>query len=259
MGSRQDAVGRVATAASLAGGVCIWELLARIWSAPKVPPFSSVIATAMSLTLDGRLAEPLAASLTSLAIGLSAAAVIGTLFGFLTARSYAIEHMTSIYLDALMAAPTLVYVPVLFAAFGVTRSAQVATVFLYAFFVIAASTSAGIKGVDPRYIAMARAFGATERQVLRLVLLPASAPVVLAGLRLGTMRAVKGMVVGEMIIALSGLGALLKIYGAQFDMRGVLAVLMVIVLVSIASNALVGTVARAFLGRARFAERHPGR
>jgi NitT/TauT family transport system permease protein len=238
--------------------VCGWEVIARIAALPNLPPFSSVAATVMRMTLDGRIAQPLAASLTSLAIGLSAAAVIGTLFGFLMARSYTIEHMTSIYLDALMAAPTLVYVPVLFAAFGVTRSAQVATVFLYAFFVITASTSAGIKSVNSRVIDMARAFGATERQVLRHVLLPASAPAVMAGLRLGTMRAVKGMVVGEMIIALSGLGALLKIYGAQFDMRSVLAVLMVIVLVSIGSNALVGAAARAFLGRARFAERHPG-
>lgn len=258
MGSRQDFVGRLGTAASLAAGVCGWEFLARTSILASVPPFSSVIATVTSMSLDGRIAQPLAASLTSLAIGLSAAAVIGTLVGFLMARSYAIEHMTSIYLDALMAAPTLVYVPVLFAAFGVTRSAQVATVFLYAFFVITASTSAGIKGVDPRFIAMARAFGATERQVLRFVLLPASAPVVLAGLRLGTMRAVKGMVVGEMIIALSGLGALLKIYGAQFDMHGVLAVLLVIVLVSIACNALVGAVARALLGRTRFQETRQG-
>ena len=152
------------------------------------------------------------------------------------ARSYTVEHMTGIYFDALMAAPTLIYVPVLFAVFGVTRGAQVATVFIYAVFVITATTSSGIKAVDRRLIEMARAFGATERQVLVASAASGIGALRARRLRLGTMRAVKGMVVGEMIIALSGLGALLKAYGAQFDMRGVLAVLLVIVLVSIASN-----------------------
>jgi NitT/TauT family transport system permease protein len=250
MGPRQDAAGPLIPFASVAAGALAWELFPRAFASPKVPPFSSVVAAAVEMTLDGRIAQPLAASLSSLAIGLAAAAVCGTFLGFLMARSYIVEHMTSIYFDALMAAPTLTFVPVLFAIFGVTRGAQIAVVFMYAVFVITATTSSGIRAVDRRLIEMARAFGASERQVFSGVLLPASAPVVLAGLRLGTMRAVKGMVVGEMIIALSGLGALLKTYGAQFDMRGVLAVLLVIVLVSIASNLAVGALARALVGGA---------
>ena len=248
MGSRQNTAGHLAPIASLAAGALVWELLVRVLEVSKVPPLSSVAAAAIEMTLDGRLAGPLAASLSSLAVGLAAAVAIGTLLGFLMARSYTFEQMTGIYFDALMAAPTLIYVPVLFAMFGVTRGAQIATIFIYAIFVITATTSSGIKAVDRRLVEMARAFGATERQVLWEVLLPASAPTVLAGLRLGTMRAVKGMVVGEMIIALSGLGALLKAFGGQFDMRGVLAVLLVIVLVSIATNLLVGALGRMLLG-----------
>lgn len=253
MGSRQDAARHLASCASLAAGAALWEILARGLHVGMVPPFSSVVAEAIAMAVDGRIVPALAASLSSLAIGFTAAALLGMLLGFLMATSWTVEHMTGLYVDAIMSAPTLIYVPVLFAAFGVTRGAQIATVFIYAFFVIAVATASGIKAVDRRLVEMARAFGATERQVLRTVLLPAAAPVVLAGLRLGTMRAVKGMVVGEMIIALSGLGALLKAYGAQFDMRGVLAVLLVIALVSVASNLLVGAIGRAVLGRARLA------
>ena len=244
MGLRQDVARHLAPLASLAAGALVWEFSARAGDWQKVPTFSSVVAAAVEMTLDGRIAGPLTASLSSLVVGLGAAVVFGTLCGFLMARSYTVEHMMGIYFDALMAAPTLIYVPILFAVFGVTRGAQVATIFIYAAFAITATTSSGIKAADRRLVEMARAFGATERQVLGRVLLPASAPFVMAGWRLGAMRAVKGMVVGEMIIALSGLGALLKAYGAQFDMRGVLAVLLVIVLVSIASNMLVGALGR---------------
>jgi len=249
MGPPKIAARHVVPLASLAGGATAWELLARLNATQALPPFSSVMTAAIEMIRDGRLMPALTASLSSLTVGFAAAAAVGTLLGFLMARSHTIEHMSGIYFDALMAAPTLIYVPVLFAVFGVTRGAQIATVFIYAVFVITATTVAGFKAVDRRLIEMAHAFGATERQVLGSVLLPASAPVVLAGLRLGAMRAVKGMVVGEMIIALSGLGAMLRSYGGRFDMRGVLAVLLVIVLVSIASNALVAVVGRALLGR----------
>jgi ABC-type nitrate/sulfonate/bicarbonate transport system permease component len=228
---------------SLLAGAALWEIAGRLLDS-RFPPFSAVVRAVIELTRDGALFQPLATSLGSLALGLTGAAVVGMTVGLLMARSYVFEHMFGIYFDALMSAPTLIYVPVFFALFGISRGSQVAVVFAYAFFVIAATTNAGVRGVDKRLIEMARAFGASERQIFWRVALPAARPLVLTGLRLGTTRAVKGMIVGEMIIALSGLGAMLKSYGAQFDMTGVLAVLLVIVIVSVTTNALVGALGR---------------
>jgi NitT/TauT family transport system permease protein len=236
-------------AISLAVGAALWELLARLIDAPRFPSFSAVASAAIEMMVDGRLRDALVASLSSLAISWLAAAMLGTLTGLLMARSYTFEHAIEIYFDALMAAPTLILVPVLFALFGVTRAAQAATIFAYAFFVIAATVHTGIRGVDRRLIEMARVFGASEKQVFRTVTLPAAMPFVMTGLRLGTTRAVKGMVVGEMIIALSGLGAMLTAYGSRFDMRGVLAVFLVIILVSLGSNVLVDTLGRKIVRR----------
>jgi NitT/TauT family transport system permease protein len=248
MGPRQNAAWRIAPALSLTAGAAVWELASRLLDAQRFPPFSAVAGAVIEMTLDGSLLEALTASVGSLALGLLAAGLIGTLTGLLLARSYVLEHMAGIYFDAFMAAPTLIYVPVLFALFGVTRAAQVATVFIYGFFVIAATTQAGIRAVDRRLVEMARAFGASERQIFWTIALPASAPVVLTGLRLGTMRAVKGMIVGEMIIALSGLGAMLKAYGAQFDMKGVLAVVLVIIVLSVGSDVVVSALGRKIVG-----------
>jgi len=232
-------------------GAIAWELWARLLGSGHLPPFSEVLKTLILMSLHGEILAPLAASLGSLALGFLAAAVLGVLSGALMARSATVEHLVDIYFDALMAAPTLIYVPVLFAAFGVTRASQVALVFAYAFFVVAATTHDGIREVDRRLIDMARAFGASERQVFWSVSLPAAKPLILTALRLGSARAVKGMVVGEMVIALSGLGAALRGYGARFDVGSVLAVLLVILLVSTVSTALVGTLAHRLIGGGR--------
>jgi NitT/TauT family transport system permease protein len=220
----------------------------RAFSGFPLPPFTTVAGTVVEMIRNGSLVGPLVASLGSLALGLPAAAAAGILAGLLTARSHIVAHLVDVYFDALMAAPALIYVPVLFTLFGVTRASQVAVVFTYAFFVIAATTREAIQAADSRLIDMACAFGASERQIFWTVALPASRPLVLAGLHLGATRAVKGMVVGEMIIALSGLGAMLKAYGSRFDIQGILAILMVIALVSVGTNALVGAIGRRMLG-----------
>ena len=132
----------------------------------------------------------------------------------------------------MLAAPNLVFVPILAALLGVGRPTQVAVVFLYAFFPVTATTAAAIRLADSALVEMARAFGAGGRQLFWKVLVPGSTPMILTGLRIGMVRAVKGMITGEMLVAVSGLGALARIYGSRFDAERALAVLLVIVAVA---------------------------
>lgn len=115
---------------------------------------------------------------------------------------------------------------------------------LYAVFLIAATTAAGIRGADGSLVEMARSFGASERQLFRTVLLPGAAPVILVGLRVGVVRAVKGMIGGEMLVAMSGLGALARTHGSRFDSKSVLAVLLVIAAVALGGAGLVQAAGR---------------
>lgn len=233
------------TVVSLGVGAAIWELVARV--SDRLPSLGVVLSELVELTRTGVLMPSLAASLASLAIGLIAAAVVGVFLGVLIGRWRTIEHLVDVYLDAVMSAPTLIYVPILFALFGVSRASQVAVVFAYAFFIIVTTTSAAVRGVDMRLVDMARAFGASERQLFWTVVLPASRATMLTGLSLGATRAVKGMVVGEMVIALSGLGALLRTASARVDVERTLALLLVILVVSVCSHFVVGRLGRAWI------------
>jgi NitT/TauT family transport system permease protein len=91
---------------------------------------------------------------------------------------------------------------------------------------------------------MARVFGATERQVLTRILLPGALPLIMAGVRIGMGRGVRAMIMGDMLIAVVGMGALLRRYGARFDAASVFGLLLVIVGVALACTRAIRSVER---------------
>ncbi len=232
------------TLLALLVGVCAWELIGRLWQMPFLPPFSSVLRAAEKLIASGQILGPLGASLAALFLGYALAVVAGVTLGMLMGRYRRVEYALDPYVNALMATPKIALVPVLFALFGISRSVQVSIVFLSAFFVIVINTMSAIRNVDASTVEMARSFGATERQLFVKVLLPASLPLTMAGLRLGMGRGVKGMINGEMFIVVFGLGALLRTYGSRFVAEKVFAVLLVVVVVALVCTFVVQGIER---------------
>jgi NitT/TauT family transport system permease protein len=225
-----------------------WEATGSLAGLPFLPPLSSVLAALWQLTMDGEILGNLAPSLASLLAGYLLAAGLGLALGALMGRHAALDRVLDSYVNAMLAAPNLIFVPVIAALLGVGRPAQVAVVFLYAFFLVTATTAAAIRTADGALVDMARSFGAADRQLFWKVLVPGSAPMIFTGLRIGMVRAVKGMVGGEMLIALSGLGALVRTYGSRFEAERVLAVLLVITAVALAGAGMIEMVERRLSG-----------
>jgi ABC-type nitrate/sulfonate/bicarbonate transport system permease component len=231
---------------ALLAGLAFWEMAGRVLHYSFLPPFSTVMHAALDLIASGQILGYLGASLVSLLLGYGLAVSGGVLLGLLMGRYRQVEAIVEPYISAFLAAPKIVFVPILYALFGVGRGTQVAIVFLSAFFVIVINTMGGIRHVDASCIEMARAFGASERQLFRKVLLPGALPLTMAGLRLGIGRGVKGMIKGEMFIALVGLGALLRKYGSRFDSARVFAILLVVIGVALICSFAVRTLEHRF-------------
>jgi len=227
----------------LVGGV-LWEIGARLLHFSFFPPLSGVLRAVVELTASGQIASNLGRSLVSLAIGYGLAVTSGVTLGMLMGRYRWVECVMEPYVNALLAAPKLIFVPIVYALFGLGRGTQVAIVFLSAFFVIVVNAMAGMRTVDQTCVEMARSFGASERQLFWRVLLPGSMPLTMAGLRLGMGQAVKGMINGEMFIALFGLGALLRKYGGRFDSERVFAILLVVVSVALVCSWVIEAIER---------------
>ncbi|MEX2658624.1 MAG: ABC transporter permease [Acidimicrobiales bacterium] len=226
-------------ALSLAAGLAIWEILGRSLDLIYLPPFSNVLRRLVELTADGRILSDLARSLQNLGLGFGIAAVMGILVGTLMGRYTIIERMLDPYVYGFMTSPTIVFAPIYFSIFGLQRWAIVALIIQYAVFIVVVNTVTAVKSVDRELLEMAAVFGSNERQRIRKIVLPGALPLIMAGLRLAMGRAVKGMINGELLIAVVGLGATSQSFARAFDAEGVFAVLMVVVVVALVAVKIV--------------------
>lgn len=224
---------------ALAVGAGSWEILARIWSVSFLPPFTTVVARLIQMIDDGLIVGSLISSLTNLIIGFVISAIVGIAVGVLMGSYRRVEVALDVYVNALLTAPSLVFAPIFFAIFGLGRESIVSVIIVYSMFIIIVNTTSAVQSVSPGLIEMARLFGASDRQVFRRVVIPAASPMIMAGLRLGVGRAVKGMINGEMFIAAVGLGRVVMDAGRRFDSASVLAVLMVVIIVAFAAVKIV--------------------
>jgi NitT/TauT family transport system permease protein len=182
---------------------------------------------------NGKLIASLSTSLTTLVIGFFLAVFVGVVLGLLMGRFRAVEHFLDLYVNTLMSAPTTAFVPVLILWFGLGVESRIAVVFLFAVFVIIINTMTGVKQVDTVLVEMARSFGAQQREIFFKIMLPAALPAIMAGLRLGIGRAVKGMVTAEMLLTLTGMGAMIMQYGSAFATDSLFAVILTVLLVAL--------------------------
>jgi NitT/TauT family transport system permease protein len=234
---RQPAKNSGAFLLSLVAVLLLWELLARLADTIVLPPFSAVAAELWRLLTNGTLLSAAAESLGALGLGMLLSIVIGVTVGALMGRYRPVQYALDVYVDAAMSAPMIAFVPLFILLFGIGYETRVVTVIIFAIFPIIINTFVGVRSVDPSIIEMAKSFGATERQLFWQVRLPGAFPLMASGLRLGTSRGVKGVVNGEVLIAVVGLGGLVKQYGNAFSMDGLYAI--VIFLVAIAMLLLV--------------------
>jgi len=152
-------------------------------------------------------------SLTEFVAGFALAIVVSIPLGVLLGTSKIARYLIDPPLMALYIAPTLVLLPIMVIWLGIDMAPKIAVVFLGAVFPIVLNTMAGMSEADPRFLRMARSFGATRLDIFMRVLVPGSLPALLTGIRLAVGRAVLGVVVGELFVSQAGIGYQLNLYG----------------------------------------------
>jgi NitT/TauT family transport system permease protein len=157
-------------------------------------------------------------TLSSFLIGMAFAIVVGVVLGVLMGRVPAIDNLLGIWVNIFVSAPLSALVPVLMILFGMGETTVIVTVFLFAVWIVVLDTRAGIQHVPPSLIEMARSYGASRTALYGKIILLAALPEILAGIRLGLVRGVKGVVIGQLLVAIIGYGELFELYSRNFDM-----------------------------------------
>ncbi|MDR3656427.1 MAG: ABC transporter permease [Mycobacterium sp.] len=180
-----------------------------VFSASQLPPPRDVAAALAELLRHGQLRPNLQASLVRVLFGYSAGATAALALGSLVGLSAVARRLLAPTVAALRTVPSLAWVPLLLLWFGIDETPKVLLVAIGAFFPVYTTTASALSHVDAHLVEVGRAYGRRGASLLATVMLPAAAPELVNGLRLGLANAWLFLVAAELIASSKGLGFLL--------------------------------------------------
>ena len=202
---------------TLAVFLAIWQVYATGADSVLIATVDETIVGVATLLFDPRLWESFLISNQAMVLGFGIAMMIGVPLGLALGRFRRAEAFVNVYLSFLLASPLAVIIPLLIMSVGIGLSSRVILTGLFAFINIVITVRAGVRQVDLQLIEMAKAFGASEGQTWRKVLLPGGLPAIMAGARLGIGAAVEGMVIIELLMVAAGIGNLVLIFRGNLE------------------------------------------
>jgi len=234
----------VITLASISFVLILWEIFGRRIN-PVFGSYPSAIAVAFwHLAITGQLWSALYESLRPFLLGYALAIVVGVPLGLLIGGFRAAEAALGIYVTAGYAMPLVALVPLLILWLGLGFAVKVAVVFLMALFPICINTWLGVVAVPKTLIEVGKSFVAPNIVILRRIVLPATLPYIMAGIRLAVGRAVVAMVIAEFFTTISGLGAVIINSANNFDTATMFVPIIILMVMAIGLNWLIGFVER---------------
>jgi NitT/TauT family transport system permease protein len=204
---------------SLAGGLLLWEALARATNLPAfiLPPPGLVWARFVETAADGSLLRHTTTTLGEVLSGLALGVTVAAALGYLIAKSPTLERALTPYLVASQAVPVVAIAPLLVIWLGPGMLSKVIIAALIVFFPILVNVIVGLRSVPQELRDLMRSLRATRWQMFAKLELPAALPILLGGLKVGATLAVIGAVVGEFVGADRGLGFLVSVGRGQYD------------------------------------------
>jgi ABC-type nitrate/sulfonate/bicarbonate transport system permease component len=218
---------------SLGATLGVWEWYGRTVNRIFMSYPTAIIAALPAMLEKGELQRQLYVSLQELLIGAGLAVVFGTALGLLMGRYRIVDLLLDIQISALYSTPNVALIPILMLWFGLGMTSKVVIVFLAGFFPVIVNTYAGVRNVSRGLVEVALAEGASEAQVFTKIIIPASLPFIMTGIRLAMGRSVVGMVVAEMFTAVTGLGGAIVVYGNAFATDKLFVVIIVLALLGV--------------------------
>lgn len=214
---------------SIAVVVVIWTLVA-LWIDNRVllPAPNRVVGSLVDLLTDGDFLQEYRTSGTRLLVGFAAAGLVAILLGVAMGLSKIVHDVADPVVEMLRPISALAWIPLWLAVFGISKTLPYFVIFYVALFPFLLNATAGIRGVDPVLVRVARTMGIEGNTLVRRVVLPDALPSVLTGARLAMGGAWMALIASELIGAPNGLGFRILFYGSTFQTSHMLAVIAVI-------------------------------
>lgn len=206
----------------------LWELIGQFKLTFFVPPLSTVLVTLFTVIQTVAFQKALYETAYAFFAGVSFAIVIGIPVGILMGKNRLLDELLLPWVNVFLSAPLTALVPVLMVVFGFGMKSIIITTTLFAIWIIILNSRAGVRQINRSLVEMAHSFGASPIDAFFKIYFWAALPEILGGVRIGVIRAVKGVIIGQLLISIVGFGALFELYSANFLMAHFWAVLLVL-------------------------------
>ncbi len=198
----------------------------------------SLIAVRLAQWAERDLAWHVATTLQEIVVGLAIGVPLGIVLGIVLGRAPTTAKILRPLILTLNSIPVVALAPLLIMWFGLGLQPKIVLVALASFLLLFFNTFAGAQAVDRDMIAALEVMGASARERFQKAVLPGCTTWIMGGLRNALPYALIGATVGEMMLARSGVGYLISNAAGQFDMAGIYAALVVLMVLGIIVNEL---------------------
>lgn len=230
-GGRFDHRAAAARALSVLGLVLSWKGAGRLAGSRLLPPASTVVAFLAREVASGALAANLGATLFRVACAFALAMLLGSLLGLAMGAWRRLDLMLDAAVTALLAAPALVVLVLIYVWFGLSDASAIAAVALTKLPNTAVTVREGTRALDRNLAEMARSYRVGRWATLRHVVLPQLGPYLFAAARSGLALIWKIVLVAELLGRNDGVGFQIQVYFQLFDITGILAYTLAFILV----------------------------
>jgi len=192
------------------------------------PSLSQVLQTLYTGIVNGQITNAVFTSMIRLLIGFSFATVLGLFLGYLIWRSKLVEDTLGFLITALQSIPSIVWFPLAIIWFGLNDFSILFIVAIGATWTMTINAASGFKNVPKLYQQVAKTLGSGGFHFLRTVIMPASVPQLISGLRIAWAFSWRALMAGELLGGGGGLGHLLEMGRSLGQMDLVISVMIII-------------------------------
>jgi sulfonate transport system permease protein len=212
-----------------------WACISRFgpWPTYVLPGPGQVVKMLAHMARDGELARAVGTSLYRLFAGYAMSVGAGITLGVLMARVGWLRAAVGPLVVGLQALPSICWLPLALLWFGLSEKAILFVVVMGSLLSVTIATEGAVRAVPTVYIRAARTLGSRRLRLYTRVILPASLPGILTGLKLGWTFAWRSLMAGELLYVAGGLGQLLTLGRELGDMSRVMSVMVVIVILGL--------------------------
>ncbi len=229
-----------------------WAFAAGIWSPVLVPSPESVARYLWEVLRDGTLWDCSVVTMKRLLAGYVIGLLAGVPLGFLTARVQTLRDTLGVLALGLQGLPSVCWVPLALLWFGQTEGAMLFVVVMGTLWSVILATETGVRNVNPLYVRAANTMGSRGLHTWVFVMLPASLPFIVSGMKQGWAFAWRSLMAAEIYVTILtgfGLGHLLH-YGRELNaMEQVVAIMLMIVLIGLLADKVLFSPWEKFLHR----------